>query len=64
MQDVDHRVEVVLEGARGAERLRIDGEEEMAETVRVVRLLIAHADRRKGAPGSVPPRMCTIIARP
>src|SRR3954471_16411785 len=51
VQHVDHRIEVVLECAVGTEHLRVNGEEEVAQAVRVRRLLRLYADRRERRAG-------------
>src|SRR2546430_16111667 len=51
VQHVDHRVEIVLERALGPERLRIDGEEEVAEAGGVAPAPCLDSDWRKRKTG-------------
>src|SRR2546422_9938652 len=50
VQHVDHPVEIVLERALGPGRLRIDGEEEVAEAGGVARALWFHSNGGKTRP--------------
>jgi len=65
VEDIDHLIEIVLELPLAAKRARIDRQEEVADVVRIGRFFcVRFRIGENEAPHSVPPRMCTMTARP